>query len=119
MNKKPWPITTTNGYKNKIDTNPDYQRPPVWTTAQKQLLIDTILRGYDIPKLYLRKVDNTPFQYEVVDGQQRLRAIWSFMSNEFALPKDSDPIGDVDIRGMKFDDLPFDIRSDFVSTQVF
>jgi len=35
------------------------------------------------------------------------------MSNEFALPKDSDPIGDVDIRGMKFDDLPFDIRSDF------
>ena len=60
MNKKPWPITTANGWKENIDTNPDYQRPAVWSTSQKQLLMDTILRGYDIPKLYLRQISKQP-----------------------------------------------------------
>ena len=66
MNKKPWPITTTYGIKNRIDTNPDYQRPSVWSTSQKQLLMDTILRGYDIPKLYMRKVGSNPDKYEKI-----------------------------------------------------
>lgn len=113
MNKKPWPISTSYGYRSKIDTNPDYQRPAVWSTAQKQLLMDTILRGYDIPKLYLRQVSKNPTQYEVVDGQQRLRAIWSFMANEFRIPKGTDSIDGVDISEMRYDDLPFDIRGEF------
>ena len=113
MNKKPWPISTSFGYRTKIDTNPDYQRPAVWSTAQKQLLMDTILRGYDIPKLYLRKVSKNPTQYEVVDGQQRLRAIWSFMANEFKIPKGTEPIDGVDISEMIYDDLPFEIRGEF------
>ena len=29
-NKNPWPITTTFGIRERIDTNPDFQRPPVW-----------------------------------------------------------------------------------------
>jgi uncharacterized protein with ParB-like and HNH nuclease domain len=56
ISKKPWPILSVCGFKNRIDTNPDFQRPAVWSTGQKQLLIDTILRGYDIPKLYWRKI---------------------------------------------------------------
>lgn len=41
-NKKPWPLGTLSnakGIRQRIDTNPDFQRPAVWTTAQKQLLI--------------------------------------------------------------------------------
>jgi len=51
ISKKPWPILSVCGFKSRIDTNPDFQRPAVWSIGQKQLLIDTILRGYDIPKL--------------------------------------------------------------------
>ena len=54
-NKKPWPLKSTHGIRERINTNPDFQRPAVWGTAQKQLLVDTILRDYDIPKLYWRK----------------------------------------------------------------
>ena len=39
--KKPWPLITVFGIRTKVDTNPDYQRPAVWTRSQKQLLVDT------------------------------------------------------------------------------
>jgi hypothetical protein len=113
MNKKPWPITTTYGIRGRIDTNPDYQRPSVWSTSQKQLLMDTILHGYDIPKLYIRKISSNPDKYEVVDGQQRLRAIWSFISGEFRLSKDIDAINGLDITSKYYTELPDEIRSDF------
>lgn len=109
INKKPWPLTTTYKLKDRIDTNPDYQRPSVWSLSQKQLLMDTILRGYDIPKLYLRQVSSNPDMYEVVDGQQRLRSIWSFMSDEFALPKEAEPIQGKDVAGKKYSELDFDV----------
>ena len=77
INKKPWPLSTTFKLRDRINTDTDYQRPPVWTMAQKQMLMDSILRGYDVPKFYWHKVNEK--QYDVVDGQQRLRAIWDFM----------------------------------------
>jgi hypothetical protein len=75
--------------------------------------MDTILRGYDIPKLYMRKVGSNPDKYEVVDGQQRLRAIWSFIAGDFRLSKDIDPINGNDITSKYYTKLPDDIRSDF------
>ena len=109
ITKATWPLTTTFHLRSKSDTNPDYQRPSVWSVSQKQLLMDTILRGYDIPKLYLRKVSTNPDKYEVVDGQQRLRSIWSFMNNEFALPKDSEAIQGIDVAGKKYSELDMDV----------
>lgn len=113
MNKKPWPISTVHGWRDNINTNPDYQRPAVWSTSQKQLLMDTILRGYDIPKLYLRQISKQPQKFEVVDGQQRLRAIWSFINNEFRLSKESEPINETPISNCYYNELPIDIRSNF------
>lgn len=113
INKKPWPVLSVCGIKSRIDTNPDFQRPPVWSRSQKQLLIDTILRGYDIPKLYWRKTGSTPDRYEVVDGQQRLRAIFEYNAGEFALPKGTDPVDSVDASKLKYADLPDDLRLKF------
>jgi hypothetical protein len=113
ISKKPWPTVSVCGIKNRIDTNPDFQRPPVWSRSQKQLLIDSILRGYDIPKFYWRKTGSNPDKYDVVDGQQRLRAIFEFHTGGFALPKDSDPIDGIDPSKMKYADLPDDIRLKF------
>ena len=112
-NKKPWPISTVCGIKERIDTNPDFQRPAVWSRPQKQLLIDTILRGYDIPKLYWRKTGSKPDRYDVVDGQQRLRAVWEYHAGAFALPKGTEPIDDSPVASAKYEGLPDDLRIRF------
>ena len=73
----PWTPDLAHKMKGKVDPKPQYQRGSVWTRKQKQLLMDSIFRGMDIPKLYLRSLDDGgPYTFEVVDGQQRLRTIW-------------------------------------------
>jgi uncharacterized protein with ParB-like and HNH nuclease domain len=87
----PWTPDIAHKMLGKIDPKPQYQRGSVWTRKQKQLLMDSILRGMDIPKLYLRSVGDGStgsYDFEVVDGQQRLRAIWEYFDGEYALSKD-------------------------------
>ena len=72
--------------KDKIDLNPQWQRGPVWSPARRSLLIDSILRDMDIPKIYLLHCPpGAAFTYEAVDGQQRLRAIFDFADDKFEL----------------------------------
>lgn len=113
IRKKPWPILSVCGFKNRIDTNPDFQRPAVWSLGQKPLLVDTILRDYDIPKLYWRKVSKSPEKYEVEDGQQRLRTIFEFQAGEFSLPKDADDIDGAVVAKLHYAELPEDLRLQF------
>lgn len=57
---------------------PEYQREPdVWSRDQKQRLIDSILRRFDISSIYLYKRDDAVL--ECIDGRQRLNAIMSFL----------------------------------------
>ena len=77
-------------FRNKADfeLDPPYQRRSgIWTKAQRQLLIDSVLGGFDIPKLYLHeKPWHSPDkEYAVADGKQRLLTLWSFMNNEFSI----------------------------------
>ena len=109
LKKATWPLFTLSKKRKNIDTNPDYQRPAVWTKAQKQLLIDSILRDYDVPKVYLHEKDNGT--YDVIDGQQRIRAIWAFYDDEFALPKDAEPVNGIDVANKKYSELDMDISS--------
>jgi hypothetical protein len=114
MNKRPLPLSTLCSYERRIDPTPDYQRPPAWSRKQKQLLMDTILREYDIPKMYWRAVKRADgIEYEVVDGQQRIRTIWEFRKNEFPLSKDIDDIRGHKVAGMRYDDLPLNVREIF------
>nr|MDP2191028.1 DUF262 domain-containing protein [Rhodoferax sp.] len=115
-NKKPFPLSTVsaaNGIRQRIDTNPDFQRPAVWSTSQKQLLVDSILREYDVPKMYWRKLSSKPDRYDVVDGQQRLRAIWSFVDGEFALPANAEPVDGFATADCKYVALSDDLRIRF------
>jgi hypothetical protein len=76
--------------QKKLKLNPDFQRGSVWSPAARTFLIDTILRQLPIPKVYLRtKIDVATKKTvrEVVDGQQRLRAILEFAEDGFALSK--------------------------------
>jgi hypothetical protein len=68
---------------------PEYQRQPnLWSDEKKALLIDSILRDIDIPKLYFNRTGDKGF--EVVDGQQRLWAIWGFIDGQYPLSSDRD-----------------------------
>jgi|SRR5579864_427625 len=70
-----------------LDLSPQFQRRPVWTEEQQSYLIDTILSGLPIPEIYLRS-SSTPSgetRNEVVDGQQRIRSVLLFGSNDLEL----------------------------------
>jgi len=113
LSKVTWPLISLNKRRKTINTNPDYQRPSVWTKSQKQLLIDSILRDYDIPKIYLHKTADG--KYDVVDGQQRIRTIWSFYDNEYPLSKDADPVNGHVIANKTYGELDPEI-SDIIDT---
>lgn len=72
--------------RNRYDI-PDWQRGKVWGREKKQRLIDSILRGWKLPKFYFIKT--TGDDYLVEDGQQRLTAILEFFSNQLPLRPDA------------------------------
>lgn len=74
--------------RNRYDI-PDWQRGQVWSEDRKQLLIDSILRGWKLPKLYFAKTSDHPDVFDVVDGQQRLSAIFDFFGGELRLSEES------------------------------
>ena len=41
-------------WRSAIADDPPYQRPSaVWSLAKQQLFIDSLINGYDVPKIYL------------------------------------------------------------------
>lgn len=103
----------------KYDFNPYYQRGSVWSRKQKQLLIDSILRGLDIPKFYLyEKINDNTSVIEPVDGQQRLRAISEFHNGDFNLNKKCLPIEGYNVAGMGFKKLPDILKERFLTYEL-
>lgn len=69
---------------------PKFQRRKVWNPKARSYLIDTIIRGKPIPKIYMRQrlePQTKKIIREVVDGQQRLHTVLSFLKDEFAIDK--------------------------------
>lgn len=91
--KESWSILSFKEYEKDINPVPTYQRSSVWKPEQKQMLIDSILRKIEIPKIYLREINENGYQYEIIDGQQRMRAIWEFLKLEgFSLSEEAEPL---------------------------
>ncbi len=75
---------------SQLELNPRFQRRNVWTDRAKSYLMDTIVRGKPIPKIFIRQKINTTTRAsirEVVDGQQRLRTILSYLNDGFTISK--------------------------------
>lgn len=78
-----------------IQLDPVYQRQgAVWSREKQALLIDSIINQFDIPKIYFHqhvtpiRVGNKNYKYSLVDGRQRLEAVWDFMDGKFPLADD-------------------------------
>ena len=77
---------------NQLVVNKSYQRKLVWKKAHKINFIDTILRNYPFPEVYLApgSLDQEKLILidEIVDGQQRLATIKDYIESTdiFALP---------------------------------
>lgn len=83
--------------QGQLHVNKDYQRKLVWKRSHKINFIDTILRNYPFPEIYLAPgaLDQEKLILidEIVDGQQRLTTIRDYIEGTdiFALPNLSIP----------------------------
>lgn len=99
--------------KDEIITDPEYQRNGgVWTLEKKKLLIDSIINNYDIPKIYFHQFSrdekrDTGKSYAIIDGKQRLEAIWGFIEGDYCLDNDFDYQDNPSLQlgGLSYDDL--------------
>ncbi|WP_081286881.1 DUF262 domain-containing protein [Mycobacterium colombiense] len=100
--------------RSHIDLDPEFQRQgDVWPFERRRLLIDSILNGYDIPKFYFR--NHVPpigsaeklVKYSVIDGKQRLQAIWAFLDDSLQLAESAQLVDDPDLplAGLSFSGL--------------
>lgn len=99
----------------KIDLDPPYQRRGrLWSDTDKAYLIDSILNGYDIPKLYVADftsgespLNEKKLPYAIIDGKQRLEAIFDFFDGKLTLNDDFVYLADTSLRlgGLGYRDL--------------
>lgn len=70
-------------HRDRYKIDPTYQRERgTWSKSDEQYLIDTILRWFAMPPIFLYKKDGKEF---IVDGQQRLNTIWKFVDDKLKL----------------------------------
>ena len=114
--------------------NPEYQRGEVWTRAQQKRLIDSVLRGYPIPLIYLHHIStkvggHVREDFEIIDGQQRIATLSDFKDGAFKL---FDPVKDAEEArfpsfiqeqpcpwgGKMFDELDLSLQNQFLETKL-
>ena len=126
--------------REAIQLDPEYQRiSGIWTPEKRQLLIDSIINGFDLPKLYFhefvppKKIGNKKYRYAIVDGKQRIQTIWDFIEGKLSLSEEFEYIKDASVKAAglgyaqlaekypqlksRFDSTPLDIvtiRTDYI-----
>ena len=98
-----------------LNLRPVFQRRAVWKPGAKSYFIDTVVRGLPAPIIYLRQridLGSQKTSREVIDGQQRLRTIFAYVSPEslgdYKAPRDTfqvQAVHNADIAGQRFDAL--------------
>jgi Protein of unknown function DUF262 len=99
----------------RIDMDPPYQRRGrLWSPSDKAYLIDSIINGFDVPKLYIAdftyadsRLNQKQLPYAIIDGKQRLEAIFDFFDGKIVLNADFTFLEDRSLRigGLGYRDL--------------
>ena len=124
-------LAVTYNQRRIINLSPFYQVDSCrWVLSQKQLYIDSLINGYDTPKIYLHdssfaSLDTEGYSYSLVDGKQRLKeSLFAFMDDAFALSVNfkygKDSVGyellseeDYPLAGMKYSDMSNNFKDHF------
>src|SRR5690606_32929975 len=103
-----------------LELQPVFQRRHVWKPAAKSQLLDSVVRGYPVPIVFLRQVQDLKslkMRMEVVDGQQRIRTLLSYIEPD-CLPDFDEDRDSFTVRAIHnpalaertFDQLPNDAK---------
>jgi hypothetical protein len=108
-------LTWWRNRKDKIDMDPPYQRRGrLWSDTDKAYLIDSILNGFDVPKVYIADftwgdspLNQQKLPYAIIDGKQRLEAIFDFFSGNIVLNRDFEYLENLSLSlgGLGYQDL--------------
>jgi Protein of unknown function DUF262 len=102
--------------RDEVQIDSTYQRSPdVWPVQARSYLIETILKGFPIPKLALHQVTDLKSKQTtkfVVDGQQRSGAILAFYNNKLRLSR---TIELSEAANKRYDDLSKELQEAFLS----
>jgi hypothetical protein len=111
-----------------LDLRPPYQRRSVWSQKAKSLLVDSIVRGFPIPLIFLHSqidLKKAASMRQVVDGQQRIRTLLAYVDatslgksatpeDEFTMLKVHNP----ELHGLTFGELPDESRTKILETHL-
>jgi hypothetical protein len=107
-------ITVANFWENyllnKYNFDPAYQRKSVWSDEKQSFFIDSVLKNFPMPPIFLhQKIDDDTgkTKYDIIDGKQRLTSIIRFLKNEIPASDEfeNSPFYDEKIAGVYFRDL--------------
>lgn len=96
---------------DKYNFEPNYQRSgEVWNENKKSFLIDSILKNFPMPPIFLHEhidIMTGKTIFDVIDGKQRLSSIISFIRGYISIPDNfsEDGFGDDALNGLYFKDL--------------
>lgn len=95
----------------RFELQPSYQRQSdVWSEEKRALFIDSLVNGYDVPKLYFHRLSGRKqggHIHAIVDGKQRLETIRYFLDDKFPLSQDfvDSETGEESAAGLRFSEL--------------
>lgn len=100
-------------YAHQLDLDPPYQRLSVWNLPYRQYFIDTVLKNYPSPAVFLDVEIATGGRtiYHTVDGKQRLTTIIEFVQDKFAT---SEEHSDKQVGAKYFSQLPSEQQNRFL-----
>lgn len=105
--------------RKEIIVNKNYQRSDqVWPDVARSFLIESILLGFPISKIYLHSITDLKSRKtikEIVDGQQRSRAIYDFFYDQFNL---SSHLETAELKELTYSQLPEEWQSRFISYSI-
>ena len=108
IRQRRWKVEKLVSAQATINLKPAGQRGAAWKPQRQVLLIDSILRGMDIPKVYVRALPVGGLHtHDAVDGQRRLRAISQFHAGDLVLnhPEALPPIDGHPVAGCRYAEL--------------